>query len=378
MPKTRRRLTSIVLLAAVPVVVFAVVWAMLSVFHGHYADWLTVEAPRAAAAGQPFNLRVTVRRASEPSVLAVSVYVLGWNLVPVGRLPGFHPQNPVHAGDAREFRLDVRPVEKMAYIQFVLWLSPTGDWNARTAGANTAPVPVRAGKPSKGAAEFRALHAFVNDRALDPEGAVLPGRKPPESEPYPASSAPFRGALAALLVLGGAAILLGRARRGRAANAESAAGVPLRSGKERRVWTAVAFLTFLLALSELFLFEGRVAGWGRSLVYRLGVYNFRQSAQKAGLALVAAAVAVLLLLDARTLIRRRDLAPVVLAATAMAVYLALSLAGAMSFHYVDVMRGVGWRGVSLVDGLKALAAVAVLAAGLRARLRAGNPDERKK
>ena len=379
MLKTRRRLASIVLFVAVPVLVFAAVWAFLSSFHDRYADWLTVETPRFAVVGQPFDFRVTVDRASEPSVLAVSVYVLGWNLVPVGRLPGFHPAEPVHAGDTREFRLDWKPVEKMAYVQFVLWLSPTGDWNERTAGADTAPVPVRTGEPSKAAGGLRPLRAFLNDKAPNPEGAVLPGGKPPETEPYRASSAAFRAVLAALLVLGGLTVLLGPARRGRGVNAADAAAVArLGHGKERLVWTAIAFLTFPLALSELLLVESRVAGWGRGVVYRLGLYNFRQVGQKAGLALAAAAVAVLLLLAARTLKRRRDVAPVVLAATAMAVYLALSLAGATSFHYVDVMRGVSWRGVSLVDGLKAVSAAAVLAAGFRARRRAGNPDEGKK
>ncbi|HYA48685.1 MAG TPA: hypothetical protein VEG35_03210 [Burkholderiales bacterium] len=377
MPKPRRKPTSIVLFMAVAVLAFGAVWAILSVFHDRYADWLTVETPRAAVVGQPFDFRVSVHRASEPSVLDISVYVLGWNLVPVGRLSGFHFHEAVHAGDTREFRLDVKPVDKMAYIQFVLWLSPTGDWNMRTAGADTAPVPVRTGKLSNGGG-WRKLPAFVNNKARHPDARLLAAGRPPESGPYRASSSPFRAALAALLVLGGLVILFGPVRRDRKAKEGSAAGVPpAGSGKEHRAWTAIAVLSFLLAMSEVFLLEGRVAGWGRGFVYRLGLYNFRQIGQKAGLALAAAALAVLLLLAAQTLGRRRALAPLVVAATAMAGYLVLALAGALSFHYVDIARRISLAGLSLVDAVKAVCAAAVLLVGVL-ELRGRNAAERKK
>ena len=131
-------------------------------------------------------------------------------------------------------------------------------------------------------------------------------------------------------------------------------------------------------MSELLLLEGRISPVGaalRSTAWAL--YNFRQIGQKAGLALSAAAAAVLILVAARTLRRRRDLAPLTLAATALAGYLALSLAGAMSFHYVDVMRGISWKGTSLVDALKAVCAAVVLVSGLWG-FRAGKAAERKK
>jgi hypothetical protein len=370
MPTTRRKLTSILIFALAPLLVFAAVWALLGLFHDPYADWLTVETPRSAVAGRPFDVRVSVRQASEPSILAVSVYVLGWNLKPVGRLPGFHTPAPVHAGDTREFRVDVEPMDKMAYLQFVLWLSPSGDWGTRTAGAGTAPVPVRTAKLPKGGGEFRELRAFVNDKAPNPEAPFVPGGRPPEPEAYPASSALFRVALAVLLVLGGLAILAAPARRGREGHAGGSAG------RDRLLRTALSVLLFLLALSELFLVEGRLAGWGRALILRLDVYNFRQAFQKAGLALIAAA-AVLILVAARTLRRRRGLGSVTLAATALAGYLALSLAGAMSFHYIDVMRGISWNGMSLVDALKAVCAAVVLFSGVRG-FRAGKAPERKK
>ena len=371
MQQKRRRLTSVILFAAVPLLVFAAVWTLLGLFHDPYADWLTVEMPRSAVAGRPFDVRVSVRQASEPSILAVSVYVLGWNLKPVGRLPGFHPPAPVHAGDTREFRVDVMPMDKMAYLQFVLWLSPSGDWGTRTAGADTAPVPVTTANPSKSGGELRELRAFVNDKRPNPEAPFVPGGRPPEPEAYPASSAPFRVALAVLLVFGGLAILAAPARRGREGDAGSS------GGRERLLRTALSVLLFLLALSELFLLEGRLSGWGRALILRLDVYNFRQAFQKAGLALIAAAAAVLILVAARTLRRRRGLALLTLAATALAGYLALSLAGATSFHYVDVMRGISWKGMSLVDALKAVCAAAVLLSGLWG-FRAGKAAERKK
>jgi hypothetical protein len=132
-----------------------------------------------------------------------------------------------------------------------------------------------------------------------------------------------------------------------------------------------------LALSEVFLVEGRLADWGRRLVLHFDVYNFRQSFQKAGLALAAAVVAVLVLLTFFALKRRPDLIGLALAATAVTAYLGLALAGALSFHYVDVLRSRPLAGISPVDAAKAALAVAVLGLGLRER-QAGGLTGRKK
>jgi len=371
MPEKRRKLGGILLTAAVPVLAFAGTWAFLGLFHSPYADWLSVETPRFAVAGQPFDLRISVKKASQPSVLAVSVYVLGWNFKPVGRLPGLRPPVPVRAGERRDFRVDVRPMEKMAYLQFVLWLSPAGDWNTRTAGANTESIRVRRAGTRQGSDRFRQLRTFVNDKAPNPDAAFVPGGRPAEPEVYPASSAPFRMALAALLAGGGLAVLFGPARRG--PDQEPGA----RAGQARLLWTASSILLFLLALSEVFLVEGRLADWGRRLILRLDIYNFRQVFQKGGLALIAAAVAALLLLDVRVLRSRRDTARLALAATALAGCAGLSLAGALSFHYVDVLRGISFAGISLVDAFKACFAAALILFVLWGP-RPGTARERKK
>jgi hypothetical protein len=371
MPTTRRTLTVIVLLAAVAVVVFAGVWGFLSRFHTPYANWLTVETPRQAVIGQALDVRVRITKASQPSVLAVSVYVLGWNLAPVGRLPGLRPPVSVRAGDRYDFKVNVAPVDKMAYLQLVLWLSPDGDWNARSAGASTQAIPVRQATPQSGGEEFRTLRAYANPRATNPDAPFVPGIRQKEPEVYPASSAPFRMALAALLVSAGFVLFLGPARPG----PEGSEGG--KAGKVRLLWTALAVTLLCLALSEIFLFEGRLADWGRRLILSLDVYNFRQSYQKAGMALAAAAVAALVLLAVLALARRSDLAKLALAATAAAAYLALALAGALSFHYVDVLRSRSLGGISPLDVVKAALAIALLGLGLR-DLRAGRAPEGKK
>lgn len=353
MEEKRRRALRRGLMAAAPVLVFAAVWAFLGLFHSPYADWLTVETQRYAVVGQPLDVRVTVARAAEPSMLVVNIYLLGNHQTVVGRLPALSPPVPASAGATYDFRIDVTEKDRMAYIQLVIWVSPTGDWRTRTAGANTEPIPVRAAKPGVRDERLRKVTAFANFRGRNPEAEFRANDRPFTPRPLPLWPSPVHLGLALMLLASGAVFV---------ALARGAGRLPARPGGsagDRRLWAGAAAVLFLLALAEFFLLEERLSRLGRDIVVGLDLYNLRQPYQRLAIALIAAAVTAVLVLAVRHLRERRDRLPLAAAALALSGYLALALAGALSYHYVDVLKRH-----SVLDFFKAACAAAVLLAGL--------------
>jgi hypothetical protein len=82
--------------------------------------------------------------------------------------------------------------------------------------------------------------------------------------------------------------------------------------------------------------------------------------------LIAALLAGLLILAARAIKKKRVSPYVTVVAALLVFYISGSFASALSFHYVDVLRGVSLAGISLVGAAKAISAVAVLVLGLLA------------
>jgi hypothetical protein len=139
---------------------------------------------------------------------------------------------------------------------------------------------------------------------------------------------------------------------------------------ERLVWRCAPIVLFLGFFWEIFRLEERISEWGRGVVSSLGLYYFRQSYQKAALALLAAGVTAVLVLSSRVVSRNRARLYPVLAGIALAAYASLSLAAAFSFHYIDLLERISLDGISLVDLAKAACAAAVVALALIApRLR---------
>ena len=353
MEEKRRRTLRRGLMLAAPVAVFTAVWGFLGLFHSPYADWLTVETQRYAVVGQPLDVRISVARAAEPSKLVVNVYLLGKKRTVVGRLPAPSPPVPASAGGTYDFRIDVTEKERMAYIQLVIWVSPTGDWRTRTAGANTEHIPVRATESGARDERLRKVPAFANFRGRDPEAAYRPDAKPPAPSPLPLWPSPVHLGLAVLLLAGGAVFVLLARREGRS---QGHAG---HSAGDGRPWAGAAAVLVLLALSELFLLEERISRLGRDIVVGLDLYNLRQPYQKLAIALIAAAAVGALVFSVRPLRKRRGRLPLAVAGLSLAAYLGLALAGALSYHYVDVLKRH-----SVLDFFKAACAAAVLLAGL--------------
>ena len=134
--------------------------------------------------------------------------------------------------------------------------------------------------------------------------------------------------------------------------AEGAAG-------DGRLWAGASAVLLLLAVAEFFELEERVSRLGRDVVVGLDLYNLRQPYQKLAIALLAAALVAVLILSFRRLLTRRDRLPLAAAGLALAGYLALVLAGSLSYHYVDALKRR-----SLTPFLKAACAAAALLAGL--------------
>ncbi len=350
--------------AGVLALVAGLSWAFLSLFHPPYADWLTVEAPARVAAGERVEIRVTLGRVPEPSVLVADIYLLARDHDPVGSDRALDPSPTVQSGGSYVFRFNVERKEKLALVQFVIYLSPNGRWRDRTRDASTVAIPVREPKPGAAAPALRKLRAYALGRTHRPGTPFRPSIRPePEAPPrVPTES----GLVLFVLLASGGLISVLCAYRPRPVRTTSGipdAEVRPRPG-DRRLWLVSAAVLFLLALSELLLLEGRLTAWGRSLANAMDIYYFRQPLQKAAMALMAAAVAGIFILAVWSIARDRSRILIILGGLLILLYAGLALAGALSFHYVDRFEALTLFGVSVVHAVKALIAAAVLALGL--------------
>jgi hypothetical protein len=348
----QKRALRTALAAAVPVAVFAAVLALLSLLHTPYGKWLAVEMPGFAVAGGTLDIRITLGQVPEPSLLVVNLYLLGKNHSVLDSLRTAGPSPYVRSGGTYSFRAEVVEKEKLALAQLVIYLSPTGRWRDRTHAASSQAIPVRAGLKAGTSPGFKKVRSFVIRKTPDPEAVFQPAGRPPEPVVYGRSPLAFRLALYALLAAGClASVFQAVSRRSSTALAPAKRGV---------FWPAAAGFLLMALIWELFGLEGRLSAWARRVVLDLDVYYFRQTYQKVGIALIAAGIACTLILAGRAVRRDpRRLRPA-LAGMALAGYLGVCLAGASSYHYMDVLRQLSLAGVLLSDLAKAACAAAFL------------------
>jgi hypothetical protein len=357
MPKKTLRVP---IFAALLIFIFAVVWAFLSLFHSPYADWLTVEAPRYADVGTPLSVRITLGTVPEPSVLMADLYLLGKNHLSIGSIPSLDHSPAVKSGGSYSFKFDLQEMEKLALVQLVIYVSPTGRWRTRTHGASTEAIPVRRPNGRDANPDFKKIKLFAIRSSLNPETPFVPGGRPPEPEVFRDSPSLVRIALLALIISGGLAC---------AANADRRRPARLRlpgPGGEWRLWAVSAAVLFLAAFGEAFHVGGRLSEWGRRIIVGMDLYYARQSYQRPLLALIAAVTSGLLLLAVRAVKRKRVRPHIIAVGAVLALYLAGSFAGAISFHYLDILRGVTLTGVSVIDTGKMACAAAILILSLAA------------
>ncbi len=339
------------LLIAIPVAVFGAAVTLLNLLHTPYAVWLQVEAPPYAVVGGTLDIGITLGQVPEPSFLVVDLYQFEKDHRAISDHPSLSRSLSVHNGVNYSLRMEVKEVEKLAFLQLVIYLSPTGDWRTRTHAARSQVIPVKIQADQAGGPAMRRIRAFIISRSRSRDIPFQPGGSlAKRASVYP--TAAFRIFLIGLLVVGCLVCLIRSTRLRLLANH--------RATRKELFWRGAPILLFLAFLWEILRLEERVSEWGRRVVSGLDLYYSRQSYQKAALALLAAAFAVLLVISFRAVSRNRARLYPVLAGIALAGYTSVSLAAALSFHSIDLLELTSVAGASVVDLAKAACAAAFL------------------
>jgi hypothetical protein len=339
------------LLIAIPVVIFGAALALLSLLHAPYATWLQVEAPSYAVAGSMLDVLITLGHVPEPSLLVVDIYLLDKSHRAISGHPSLIPPLAVQNDGTYTFRTKIKEAEKLAFLQLVIYLSPVGDWRTRTHAASSEAIPVKIQGGQASSPTLRKIRAFIIGSSRSHDIPFQPRGSPPERT-FVRPSISFRILLAGLLAAGGLVCLI-RSIRHRPVGSPG-------TTCERLFWRGSPVLLFLGFLWEIFRLEDRLSEWGRRVVSSLGLYYFHQSYQTVALALLAAGLAVFLVMSFRAVSRNRACLYPVLAGIALTSYTSVSLAAALSFHYIDLLERISLDGASLVDLIKSAFAAAVL------------------
>lgn len=335
-------------LAAALVLVFAATYLVLDRTE-HRPGWLTVEMPSYAVAGRPLEVRVGLKGPLGPTMIDCDLQRANAEKRDWGFLASGGPPRPVAGARSHAYVFDVPERADTAFAFVLVFLSPSGRWPEGTRAATSAYIPVRGPGPEGPAGPLRRARLYRYPTAA--ETAVREAR-PAAGRPRGTPSAWVHPAIAALL-LAGSVLGLRRSRR--------------ESG-DRTVWLVLAAVMALCAALELSGLAGHIADWGRRWAAQAGLYESRQPFQKAAMAAVAAASLGLFVLFLRAVRRPGPRRARWGAAVGLAAYLALSFVSALSFHAVDVVRGLVWHGWSAVDAARGAGAfAALLAAGLPAR-----------
>ncbi len=79
-------------------------------------------------------------------------------------------------GGSRLFRFDVPPIAGLQYVSAVVYLSPTGRWQDRTAAAHTKLMPVRSAAEAGGSPGLKRTSAYRSTTAEE-DRAIGSGRE---------------------------------------------------------------------------------------------------------------------------------------------------------------------------------------------------------
>ena len=352
MASGRRMTAGRVAAAAALVLVFAATWAVLDRSE-HRPGWLTIEAPVAAVVGQPLEIRVTLKESVEATKIACSLHRAGADRKIRGYLASSGPARPAGGGGTYSFIFEVPEREDMAFASAIIFLSPTGQWRDGTRAVSTKLMPVKRGGPAMenlGLEKTRVYHYMTAAESEAAKAAELrPGRRP---------SVWVHPVLGAFL-LAAAALCASKAGRKRPdARPEET--------RERTVWLAFAAVLAASAVLELSGLVGHLAAWGRRLAQEQNIYDVRKTYQKAIMAAVAASALGLFFLFMKATRRPGSHRFLWWAGIGLAAYLAVSFVGVLSFHAVDVVRGMTWRGVSPFDAARGAGVLVTLMAAILA------------
>jgi len=359
MPNDPNRRRLIVAAAAACLLVFAGAWIVLDLTDDR-PGWLVVEGPEAAVVGRPLEFRVRLERSAGPggeidcTLHRANAERKGW-----GYLASSGPPRPAVAGTTYSFVFTVPERADTAYAFAIIYLSPTGRWRDGTRAVSTMYVPMVREGGTAATTGLRRTRVYRYPTAA-------------ESEKIRARAARPRGRPSVWIHPALGALLLAAALAAAKAGGRSKAAALPGGAEERTVWLVFAGLLAVAAAVEISGIAGHVAAWGRRLAEQQGVYELRRPFQKAVMAATAAASLGLFILFMRATRRPGAHRYLWWAGIGLAAYLAVSFVGVLSFHAVDVARGIVWHGMSPVDAVRgAGAAVTLAAALLAARRKAG-------
>ncbi len=283
------------------------------------ADWLHVEAPRRAVAGQPLPLRVRLAPQAEPTRVCVDLHWAATHNETVGCLASGGSKAVGTEGGTFDFEIPVRPVEGLRFVAGIIYLTRTGNWEDHTLAASTALIPVST--DPNGGAETR-----LEPVRLQPPADRAGGHPRPPT---------FLRWLTALALLAAAAT----AWNANLTTERSAPGGGTRRGQR------LAVLLALAGLYELSGLDSWLGAHARAMASTGDFYYLRAAFQKAAISLTGAAMIGLLVF-----LRRARRAHRLLLA-AFGLYLGIAAANLVSLHALDRVANLSWQGVPLVEAL---------------------------
>jgi len=332
------------------VLVFAATWVVLDRTE-HRPGWLTVEAPAAAVVGQPLEIRVTLKKSVQATEIVCTLHRAGADRKIRGYLASSGPPRQAGGGGTYSFIFEVPEREDMAFASAILFLSPTGQWQDGTRAVSTKLMPVKRDGTAAQNLGLKKTRVYHYSTAAESAAAKAAERGPRRG------SSPWAHPIIFVFVISSAALCRAKAGRKRpdASPTET---------RERTIWLAFAAVFVLGAFLELSGVVGHLAAWGRRLAEEGSLYDLRKPFQKALMAAVAAAALGLFFLFIRALRKPGSHLFLWWVGIGLAAYLSASFISVLSFHAVDVVRGMTWHGLSPVDAARGTGALVSLFAAV--------------
>jgi hypothetical protein len=347
--------------AAAMAIAFTAAWFLLDRSEDR-PRWAIIEATSAAVVGEPYEVRVTLAKSVEPTMISCTLHRAnderrGW-----GFLASSGPSRPAAGGGTHDFVFDVPNKAETAYVFALVFLSPSGEWKDGTRAVATELVPIGPAAAGEAGRRLKRVAIRTYPTAARAAARQAAAAAAPRAERHP--PAWVHPVLAALLL----AAAWGAARAGRAGPWRR----PKSSG-ERTIWLLFAAVLAACAFIEISGFASTVAAFGRQWARGAQIYDVRRPVQKfimAGLA--GGSLGLLFLIRAvRRPGPRRELWR---AGIGLADYLVLSFVGVLSFHAVDVARSVTLAGLPPYDAVRGAGVLTTLLAAFAAARRGGPAD----
>jgi hypothetical protein len=286
------------------------------------ADWLQVEAPRRAVAGQPLPMRVRLAPRAEASYLCADLHWGTSRDTSMGYLATGGSKAVGKEGGTFDFAIVVPPAKGLRFVTGIIFLSRTGSWHDHTLLAGTEVIPVSSNTADKVESRLEPLR-------VQPSGDGTTGHPRPATLPR---------LLTALLFLAATVAAWGAG--------EARAGTRARTGPGNRWWQVLAVLLALACLWELLGLESWLLARARAMARAEDFYYPRAVFQKVVLS-VAIAATILFFLRIRRLSRSHRLL-----VASFALYLAIAVVNLVSWHPIDKVVDLSWHGLMLVQALK--------------------------